>query len=394
MLKKFVILFMIILYLTMLSGKDFFIDNTDDLQSLFAEPQDTIIVNLAVGDYYLQPTQFIDETCGNCEDVNTPVNATYGLRISGTNIKLTGTDDKSVIIHTNSGYGLYIVDCQDFYLENITLTEGIRDTSGMAADAAIVVKNSRAFLKNNLITGNLGDSLMIAKHISGIMGICGRENSYLEIMDNEITDNSWDGIALYRDAEAVIEGNIIDGGRGVAIGVTWNAKARITDNYIARYWKGIGLFVDASGVVQNNIIEDMYTWGLSLWDAGKGKPQGTFQNNIIYNTGAMGASITSSTVENPGCFTDNIIMQTAQNPYYDSPDYYGYQCALALHSVPVEFVLENNLLFNNRRATDDLPDFDVSEAEFHKKLLDWNKWISKLKFIEKSEFWKKNKGYK
>ncbi len=391
MLKNIIIINLLIYSLAGISGKELNIKNSVELQLLFSEPQENTIVILAGGDYYLQPTRFIDETCGNCEDVNTPVPATYGLKISGEKVRLIGPKEKSAVIHTNSGYGLYVVDCQEFYLENVTLTEGIRDTSGMASDAAVVVKNSRAFLKNNLITGNLGDSLMIAKHISGIMGICGRENSYMEIVNNQIISNSWDGIALYRDAEAYIEGNIIEDGRGVAIGVTWNAKARVIDNYIARYWKGIGLFVDASGVVQNNIIEDMYTWGLSLWDAGKGKPQGTFQNNIIYNTGAMGASITSSTAENPGCFTDNIIMQTAQNPYYDSPDYYGYQCALALHSVPTEFVLENNLFFNNRRATDDLPDFDVSEAEFQKKLLDWDKWISKLKFIEKSEFWEMTK---
>ncbi len=229
------------------------------------------------------------------------------------------------------------------------------------------------------------------------MGICGRESSYLEIKDNEIIRNSWDGIALYRDSEAIIEGNIIDGidkaggkipggGRGVAIGVTWNAKAKITDNYIARYWKGIGLFVDAIGIVQNNIIEDMSTWGISIWDAGKGKPQGYISNNIIYDTGAMGVAITSSTEENPGFFKDNIIVQTAQNSTYDSPDYYGFQCALALHSAPAEFVIENNLFYNNRRAADDLPDNDVSEEEFLLKFQEKQEWISKLRFIGKSEF--------
>ena len=245
---------------------------------------------------------------------------------------------------------------------------------------------------------------MIAKHISGIMGICGRENSYMEITGNEIIRNSWDGIALYRDTEAIIEGNIIDGvdkaggqipggGRGVAIGVTWNANAKITDNYIARYWKGIGLFVDAKGIVQSNIIEDMSTWGISLWDAGKGKPQGFISNNIIFDTGAMGTAITSSSEENPGFFKDNIIVQTAQNSAYDSPDYYGYQCAMALHSVPINFVIENNLFYNNRRATEDLLDFNVSEEEFQQKLQEKQSWISEMKFIEKSEFGNKFLGY-
>ncbi|MCF7920610.1 MAG: right-handed parallel beta-helix repeat-containing protein [Candidatus Cloacimonetes bacterium] len=389
MKKRIALIITFIIYLAGLAENNIIIDNTEELQSLFISSQADVTINLGSGDYYLQPTYFIDETCGNCEDVNTPVPATYGLKISGKNVKLQGPADRSAVIHTNSGFGIYVVNCQDFYLENITLTEGIRDTSGMASDAAIVVKNSSAFIRNNLITGNQGDSLMIARNISGIMGICGRENSYLEIMDNEITNNSWDGIALYRDAEALITGNIIDGGRGVAIGVTWNAKANINDNYLARYWKGIGLFVDAEGSVQNNIIEDMYTWGLSLWDAGKGKPKGHFQNNIVYDTGAMGAAITSSTEESPGYFRDNIIVQTAQNPAYDSPDYYGYQCAMALHAVPPEFEIDHNLFYDNRRATEDLPDFDVSETEFQQKLQEMNTWISKLKYIEKSEFEKK-----
>ncbi|MDO9577827.1 MAG: hypothetical protein Q7J16_08080 [Candidatus Cloacimonadales bacterium] len=61
---------------------------------------------------------------------------------------------------------------------------------------------------------------------------------------------------------------------------------------------------------------------------------------------------------------------------------------MALHSVPLDFVIEDNLFFNNRRATDDLLDLDVSEAEFQQKLQGMQIWIKKLKFIEKSEFGK------
>jgi len=86
---------------------------------------------------------------------------------------------------------------------------------------------------------------------------------------------------------------------------------------------------------------------------------------------------------------DNIIVQTAQNPAYDSPDYYGHQCALALHSVPSFFVIENNLFYNNRRSTNDLPDLDVSEEEFKQKLQEKLEWIENLMFIGKSEFGKK-----
>ena len=52
-------------------------------------------------------------------------------------------------------------------------------------------------------------------------------------------------------------GKALGGGRGVGIGVTWNAKAGIRGNLVRRYWKGIGLFVDAEGTVVENIIEDI-----------------------------------------------------------------------------------------------------------------------------------------
>ncbi len=125
----------------------------------------------------------------------------------------------------------------------------------------------------------------------------------MSIEGNEIVRNSWDGIALYRDASAVIAGNVIDGvdkargsriggGRGVAIGLTWNAFADVRGNLVKRYWKGIGVFVDAWGCVQENVIEDIVTWGIAYWDADKGKPVGFFEDNVIYGTGACGASIT------------------------------------------------------------------------------------------------------
>lgn len=405
MLKKFIFYLVIVFAFLLLyffsnpNQKEIKIRSTKELQQLFKTTQNDISVFIAPGDYQLEPTAFIDSTCANCEEPKTGNPATYGLKISGNNIKITGTEDRSAVIHTNSGYGIFIENCQNLILENLTITDGISDSAAMASDAAIVVKNSRVKILNNLISANLGDSLLIVKSISGIMGICGRDNSYLEITDNDIIRNSWDGIALYRDTEAIITGNNIDGidkaggrtakgGRGVAIGVTWNAKAKISNNYIARYWKGIGLFVDAVGIVENNLIEDMSTWGISLWDAGKGKPQGFIKKNIIYNTGAMGAAITTSRQENPGFFKQNIIVKTAQNPAYDSPEYYGFQCALALHSVPDVFLIEENLFHQNRIADKSLPDYDVGENVFVFTLHNETDWLEEIKFLKKSAFWK------
>ena len=264
-------------------------------------------------------------------------------------------------------------------IRNVSITGGERDVDGNATDAAIVVKNSTVTIENNVIHDNIGDSATVVERVVGVMGICGRENSDISIYSNRIVRNSWDGIALYRDAKATMMYNVIDGvdkaggkraggGRGVAIGVTWNAQATIENNLIRRYWKGIGLFVDAHGTVKHNIVEDMLTWGIALWDADKGKPVGEIDHNIIYNTGACGVSITSSTKRNPGHFVDNYVVKTAWDERYDSPEYYCYQCALAEHSVPEDFRIEGNFFFDNRRATTDLPDYDISEGDFIKAL--------------------------
>lgn len=362
---------------TTLHSQDFTVTTAEELQAIFADPVDSVVVHLVSGSYRLTPSDIVDSTCANCLDAGERVNATVGLHIRGRFVRLLGPADRSAVIVTGAGYGIFINRCERCIVENLTITGGARDTSGKASDAAIVVKHSSAEILGNRIVDNIGDSAVVRKTIVGVMGICGREGSALRITGNDIVRNSWDGIALYRGAEAVIEDNLVDGvdkatgqnvagGRGVGIGVTWNARATIARNRVTRYWKGIGLFVDADGTVESNVVEDIITWGIALWDADKGSPRGRIRNNIIYRTGACGASITRAAQgADPGEFTGNVIVQTAQNPKYDSPDYYCYQCALALHAVPQGFEIRDNLFFDNRRATPDLPDNDIPAVEFH-----------------------------
>ena len=382
-MKQCVILLLIIGLMVSCNPKrtTFIIADSEALEELFLQPQENIRVLLEAGEYHLTPEYFIDQTCGNCQDPNEAISATRGITISGKNISITGPSDRSAVIHTHAGYGIYIKDLQNGILENLTITATLRDTAQMATDAAIVVSNSDVVIRNNTIRDNLGDSLLISRHISGVMGICGRENSRMTIIGNEILRNSWDGIALYRDAYAEIIGNKIDGidksvgrlpegRRGVAIGVTWNAKAQIKYNYIARYWKGIGIFVDADCEVENNIIEDMVTWGIAFWDAGKGSPKANISNNIIFDVGACGISITKSNEETEsGSLIGNIVVKAGQNERYDSPDYYCYQTSLAMHEVPQNFEIRDNLFFDNRRSTDDLPDYDIPKEQFLKKIM-------------------------
>lgn len=374
------------------------IDSEGELQALFRNTVDSLEIVLQPGDYFLSPVNSIDSTCGNCEVPDQFVPATAGLQISGDYVKITGPEDRSAVLHTNAGYGIYFNHCKTGIIENLSITDGARDTSGLATDAAIVVKNSIVTIRKNRIYDNIGDSSIVVNNIVGVMGICGRENSDMTIIDNEILRNSWDGIALYRDAKATIIGNLVDGvdkatskiaggGRGVAIGVTWNARAIIEQNVVKRYWKGIGIFVDANVTARNNVVEDLLTWGIALWDADKGTPFGYIEDNIIFSTGACGVTITRSRPgHDPGHCTGNVIVQTGQNPKYDDPDYYCHQCALSIFSKPDNFEIKDNLFYNNRRATEDLPDDDVSEDEFQKAVNDIRHRLLMTPLLQKSDF--------
>ena len=177
------------------------------------------------------------------------------------------------------------------------------------------------------------------------------------------------------------------GGRGVAIGITWNAKADIEYNLVRRYWKGIGIFVDANGRLRYNIIEDLLTWGIALWDAGKGEPVGYIENNIVYNTGACGVSITRSAPgDSPGKLTNNVIAHTGQDERYDDPEYYCYQCALAEHAVPANFNISDNVFYDNRRATDNLPDYDMSDVDFREAIAPICEEFLQYEFLSESDF--------
>ena len=59
------------------------VSNAEELQALFENAVENLIVRLLPGEYHLRPFSGIDSTCGNCEDPETPVEVTIGLRISG-----------------------------------------------------------------------------------------------------------------------------------------------------------------------------------------------------------------------------------------------------------------------------------------------------------------------
>ncbi len=372
---------------------------TELLARTESQPAGAVTIELAPGHYHLTPSPYLDPTCGNCEVPDQPVPATVGLRLSAPRLTLRASHPDSVVIHTHAGYGLLIEDCEDCRLEGLTVTGTVRDTAAMATSAAIVVRRSQLAIENCTIGPNLGDSSVVAGTVSGVMGICGREGARLHVRNSRILRNSWDGIALYRDAFARIESSLIDGidggrsgpvcgGRGVAVGVTWNARAEIRDNLIRRYWKGIGLFVDAEAEVEGNIVESMLTWGIALWDAGRGLPFARITGNAVFDTGACGISVTR---EREGgragsSIARNAILQAGQDPRYDSPDRYCRQEALALHAVTPRMEIGPNWPAANREADDRPGHSDLSWAVFREATKAMRKRMTHVPVLVGSRF--------
>jgi hypothetical protein len=332
---------------------------------------------LQPGTYELTARPYRDPSCANCEDPGKGAEATLGLRMSGRGIEIAATPGAAATIVTNAGYGILIEDCDGCAIEGIAVTGGRRDPDGQASDGAIVVRRSRASIRDSVIRDNIGHAETVRMTIVGIIGIVGREGADIVIERNRITRNSWDGIALYRGASAVIRDNVIDGvdkargdqvggGRGVAIGMTWDARAVVERNFVTRYWKGIGAFVSARAEIRHNIIEDVITWGISLWDAGKGDAAAAIENNAVYRAGACGASITRrAACERDLCSaTNNAFVLTGLNPKYDPPDYYCRQEALAGEAVPAGFEIAGNAFHLNREAAGQPGHEDVPRAAF------------------------------
>ena len=350
----------------------------EQIEELLAAADDeSLRIALAPGHYWLRARPYIDPTCGNCEDPGVEIEATAGLVVSGREIELFGAasaDD--VIVHTGAGYGIVFDGCTDCSLRSVTVTDGVRDSASEATSAAVLVRHADVLLDGIVVRDNVGDSAVLAETVAGIIGVAGREGADFTLVDSRILGNSWDGVALYRDARATIRNSVIDGvdaatgatpggGRGVGIGLTWNARATVEGNLVTRYWKGIGVFVDAEAEIRENVVEDVLTWGIVLWDADKGTPRAVIERNAVIETGACGINLhdTGEVAEEPGSLRENLVLRTGQNPRYDSGEPYCEQTAIARAAVPRGFAIEGNVLADNREPGDVPGRDDVAKAE-------------------------------
>jgi hypothetical protein len=270
----------------------------ENLQDCITRADDGDTIVLEEGVYEAVPTAFTDSLCGNCQEHATPVEATAGFVIRGKGLVIIGRGPGKTVLKTNAGYGIFFDGSITSVLKNVTITGGRRDPDGMATDAAVVARRSRVTVVGCDISHNTS---RIDTVVVGIGGVFGREGAELFISGNDIRNNGWDGIALYRGATAHISDNVITEGRGAGIGITWDAVAVVYRNRISGYWKGIGTFGDSRAVVRGNAVFDNLGWGIiatgtSFLDA---------SNNVVYHNGNCGVAVWSETCSVR--FTNNIV---------------------------------------------------------------------------------------
>jgi hypothetical protein len=363
----------------------------DDLQALLDTLRGPATVQLAPGDYHLEPVAFTDSTCGNCQDADDDVPATRGLLVRGDSITLAGETAGHVVLHTHAGYGVLFDGCDGCALERVTVTDGVRDPDGRATDAGVVIRAGRVTLSDCVVRDNLGDSATVHSVVVGIMGVAVREGGDATVRGCRIERNSWDGITGYRDARILAEDNVVDGvdaargaqmggGRGVGIGLTWNAQGVVRGNLVTRYWKGIGVFVDARAKITGNVVEDVLTWGLAYWGPDGGRPVAWIARNAVFETGACGVIVDRVAPwvpaaepradaprmdglrgDGPGELVGNAFARTGQDERYDSGEPYCMQRPIARHAVPEGFTIADNLVWDVRQPGD-APRVDTLDA--------------------------------
>jgi len=315
-----------------------------------AADQDTIVI--LPGRYTAEGFAYPETLCGNCQEHKTKVKASRGFQIKNKALILLGSGPDSSILITNAGYGVLFENSYGSEIRDLQITGGIRDFDGAATDAAIVARWSRVTIAGCTISDNTKrpDSIVV-----GIGGIIGREGSELSIIRNRIERNSWDGIALYRGATAYIADNIINGGRGAGIGITWDAAAVVIGNRISNYWKGIGSFGDTRVICSNNAVFDNLGWGIIA----TGTSYIDATNNVVYHNGNCGMAIWSD--ECRGRFSNNIVINNGWRDEWVCPCV-GIWNAGSLYNFEISY---NDVWDNKGGEYRDMPDYSDRNNNLH-----------------------------
>ncbi len=307
-----------------------------DLQTAIDSATSGDKIFILPGKYEAHPDSYFEKLCGNCERHKTYVRATRGFLIRDKALEIVGSGTDSTILVTKAGYGVLFDHSRGSIITNFTITGGVRDPDGNATDAGVVAKFSTLTIKNVKISDNVH---RLEDVVVGIGGVFGRENSELFILNNIIENNGWDGIALYRGANAYIADNQICDGRGAGIGITWDATALVYRNRISGYWKGIGTFGDSKAVVRNNAVFDNLGWGMIA----TGNSFMEASNNVITRNGNCGFAPWSQTAR--GVFINNIVTENGWRKKWVCP------CVgIWMNGQPENFVISHNDVWNNQEG--------------------------------------------
>ena len=315
-----------------------------DLQTAIDSASNGDKILIIPGTYEAHPDSYPEELCGNCEKHKTYVKATRGFLIKDKALEIVGSGIDSTILVTKAGYGVLFEHSRGSIITNLTITGGVRDPDGNATDAGVVAKFSTVTVKNVKISDN---KHQLENVVVGIGGVFGRENSELFILDNVIENNGWDGVALYRGANAYIADNVICEGRGAGIGITWDATAIVYRNRISGYWKGIGTFGDSRAMVRNNAVYDNLGWGIIA----TGNSFMEASNNVITRNGNCGFAPWSESAR--GTFINNIVTENGWRDEWVCP------CVgIWMYGRFENFVISHNIVWGNEegnyRDMDDL----------------------------------------
>ncbi len=312
------------------------VDPFRDLQYAIDVAKDGDRILLLPGTYEAHPDSYPEDLCGNCQAHKTYVKASRGFWIKDKALELVGSGEDSTILITKAGYGVLFDRSRGSAITDLKITGGVRDPDGNATDAGVVAKFSTVTVKKVRISGNRHQ---VADVVVGIGGVFGRENSELFVLDNVIENNGWDGIALYRGANAYISDNLICEGRGAGIGITWDATAIVYRNNISGYWKGIGTFGVAKAVVRNNAVYDNLGWGIII----TGNSFMEASNNVVTRNGNCGFAPWSETAR--GVFINNIVTENGWRKEWVCP------CVgIWMYGLPQNFVISHNNVWGNKEG--------------------------------------------
>jgi len=328
-----------------------------NLQDAIDAATDGDTIRVLEGHHLSRPESFVDPTCGNCFDADFrsrgPIDATSGFRIEDKSITIEGASRDGTVLETGAGYGVLFERAGSSTLRSLSITGGVRDANGLATNGAVVarqtallVEDVHAVNNDNLYTGPEPDPIV------GIAGIVGREGSDLTIARCDIENSSWDGITLYK-GDPMVDGDsphalVVDTivhctsmcgnprGRGVGIGITWDATAEVVNNRISRYWKGIGAFGQSRVIATNNVVVSQLGWGVAASEDAHME----VINNVITSNGTTGFAALGGGVT--GRLANNVITSNG----WDVSEWVLKRTGVWLYAAPSYQVAYNDVWSN------------------------------------------------